>query len=142
MRLSQQPMMNLLMVKVGSKRKLERGIDEVSGENVGGSKKVRHTFKEPTEQNIIKELSNKNFAPQSKKKIRWAVNMYSDWRANRLRNSIVPSEIINVNLDNVFGFAQQDLAYALSCFISEVKKIGGGDYPPNTLRENDSNVLT
>ena len=52
-----------------------------------------------------------------------------------MRNGIVLSEIINANLNSVFGFAQQDLAYALSCFIMEVKKIGGGNYPPNTLRK-------
>ena len=61
--------------------------------------------------------------------------MYSEWKFNRLQNRIVPSEIINANLDALICFAQQDLAYILSCFISEVKKIGSDNYPPNTLRE-------
>ena len=135
MRKSQKPMVNELMVREAKKRPLEVELGEVSGENIGGNKKVRHTFKQPTNANIIQELSHKNFAPHSKRKMRWAVNMFSKWRANRLRNGIVPSEIVNANLDGVFSFAQQDLAYALSCFISEVKKIGGDDYPPNTLRE-------
>ena len=47
----------------------------------------------------------------------------------------VPQQIIDSNLDNVFALEKSQLAYALARFIREVKRLDGGDYPPNTLRE-------
>ena len=72
---------------------------------------------------------------QSKKKIKWCVGMYHQWRANRLLDPYVPIQIKRVNLDSLFTFSSGDLEYALCRFIREVKKVDGTDFPPNTVRE-------
>ena len=131
---AQRPMTNPLLVRVANKWKSDEAFDsEDKCNGNGGSKKVRRKFKEPSNDCKIVELSCKNFVPESKKKIRWAVNMYCDWRQNRVNNKCC-EEILLADL-NYFAFSESDLAYALSCFIREVRKIDGGDFPPNTLRE-------
>ena len=92
-------------------------------------------FKPPQTEDKIKSLSFKNFTAQSKRKIRWAVNLFSDWRTNRLREVFVNREIRQCDLDFVNELSEADLCYAMCRFISEIKKMDGDDYPPNTLRE-------
>ena len=65
----------------------------------------------------------------------WAVNMYSDWRHNRMSQGYVLKEIIDANLAVLNTFSEHDLCFALSRFIREVKKIDGGEYPSNTIWE-------
>ena len=48
---------------------LFEGEEYCNGEVAGGSKKVRRPFKKPIDGDVINELSHKNFAPQSQKKI-------------------------------------------------------------------------
>ena len=133
-------MYSVLTLPGGLNKKAGGGLGVESsenGENNGRNKKVRGSFKDPSRQDNIVELSHKNFAIQSKKKMRWAVNMYCEWRLNRLNGGEqeVPIEITRANLDSVFTFNKSDLSYALSCFIREVKKLNGDDCPPNTLTE-------
>ena len=90
-----------------------------------GNKRAR-VFKNPDINFNI--LENKQFAPESKRKMKWAVNLYSDWRRARLSRIGVSDEIIKANLDNLHSFSQ-------SRFITEVRRLDGKDYPPNTLRE-------
>ena len=100
-----------------------------------GSKVCNCEFKKPEEDSNVEKASKKKFAPLSKTKIKWAVNMYSQWRLNRMSDGQVPDEIVRANLDLVMGVENSDLCFALARFIREVKKIDGSDYPPNTLRE-------
>ena len=72
---------------------------------------------------------------QSKRKIKWAVAMFCAWRKTRMRASNVPKEIKKCDLNCLSLFTQSDLAFTLSRFIREVKKLDNSDYPPNTLRE-------
>ena len=65
-------------------------------EVVGNLKKKRRIYKEPEGEMQHEEVSKKKFAPQSKKKIMWAVNMYCDWRRNRIQNSFVSGFCIEV----------------------------------------------
>ena len=107
------------------------------GEEVdcGGRKKKTRVFKIPENDNNIRNLSNKHFAPQSKRKMRWAVNLYSDWRRNRMTLPGVDCSIIDANLEVLDGFSEFDLAYSLCRFVREVRKLDGSEYPPNTVRE-------
>ena len=119
------------------KRKLEEVTEENkdNGEVMSGTKKVRREFKTPTDDCKLVEMSHSNFAPKSKKKMKWAVNMYCDWRVSRLQKVKVPDEIFRGNLDDLYNVGHSDLCYALCCFISEVKKVDKTEYPPNTLKE-------
>ena len=132
MRLSQGSMMNVLTMKLDGKRNCQ----EAGGvSDVGPKKKLKRTFKDVTSEDKINAFSNKKFAVESKKKIKWAVNMYCEWRRNRMLDPFVPNQIKSANLDLLFTFSEGDLCYALCRFIREVKKIDGSEFPPNTLRE-------
>ena len=110
------------------------GDQDGNGENKPGITKKR-TFKSVEDEDKIYELSNKQFAEQSKRKIRWAVNLYCDWRKVRMQDSMCASAISRADLDVVVDLYKEDLAYALARFIREIKKLNGEEYPPNTLRE-------
>ena len=92
-------------------------------------------FKTVENEDKIYELSNKRFAEMSNRKIRWAVNLYCQWRLTRMEDSMCPTAISRANLDIVSEVCKEDLAYALARFIREIKKVNGEEYPPNTLRE-------
>ena len=97
-------------------------------------KKVRE-FKLPNNEEEIKDVSKKKFAPQSQKQMRWAVNFFVDWRINRMKITAADPEIVRVDFDQLFQLTQHDLCFAMCRFIREVKKINGEEYPPNTIRE-------
>ena len=95
----------------------------------------RRVFKEAQTADKIHELSYKNFSDMSKKKMLWVVNLFNDWRINRMKQVLVERQIRDTDLAFVNQFSEGDLAYCLCRFICEIKKIDGDDYPPNTLRE-------
>ena len=97
--------------------------------------KTKRVFKQPVTEDKIHELSFKTFAEQSKRKIRWAVNMYQQWRVNRMKKVLIEKPIRDVDLDFVGSFSEDDMNYVLSRFIREVRKLDNSDFPPNSLRE-------
>ena len=117
---------------------LQKKVNDVAASKRQGggnnAAKIRE-FKQPEHDDNIEQCSKKKFAPQSKRKIMWAVNLYGQWRLHRLREGIVPVEAVNANLDLLGSFSQHDLSFSLSRFVREVKKLDGSDYPLNTLRE-------
>ena len=113
------------------------GFDDVStgeSEEIHDSKKKRD-FKKPQGDVVMDNYVHKNFSVQSKRKIKWAVNMYCDWRKSRLSDQNVSKQIIESDLEVVNALEKSNLAYSLARFIREVKRLDGGEYPPNTLRE-------
>ena len=128
-------MLNLLTVSCGLKRPVGECSNDDSGEFSGGLEKKMKRFRSPVKEDKIKTLSNRRFALQSRKKIRWAVNMYNDWRRKCLLEPYPAEQIKNANLNSLFSFSQGDLEYALARFIREVRKVDMSEYPPNTLRE-------
>ena len=87
-------------------------------------------FKTPLKQVELEDLSHKNFSEVTMKKVKWAVNMYRDWRNYRIQNGY---EFIHCDLDNKETINRESLVFALSCFITEVKKLDGTDFPGKTL---------
>lgn len=67
--------------------------------------------------------------------MKWAVNMYCDWRHNQICKIAVPHQIVREDLDDLYNVQQSDLSYSLSCFIGKVKKVDNSDFPPNSLKE-------
>ena len=98
-------------------------------------KNKKRVFKEPENDEKIGDMTKKQFAPESKRKIRWAVNLYNEWRCHRLENPLCPLEIIQANLKVTDQFEKGDLAFSLARFVREVRKLDGNEYPPNTVRE-------
>ena len=101
----------------------------------GLKKRKSHEFKQPELDKNITEFGMKRFAPQSRRKIVWAVNLYGDWRRERIGILETGLQILNANLDKVYSFVKSDLCYSLSRFVREVKKLDGTEHPPNTVRE-------
>ena len=63
------------------------------------------------------------------------MNLYSEWRRNRMNEPGVDMSIVEADLDMLNNFNKGDLAYALSRFVHEVTTLDGSEYPPNTIRE-------
>ena len=63
------------------------------------------------------------------------MNMYCDWCRSRIGSLSCSDQIINANLDMLHTFSKHDLSFALSKFVTEIKRLDGKDYPPNTIRE-------
>ena len=93
--------MNPLTIQCSGKRKFTECSEVDSGETSGGSDYKRRSYHRPDSADKINELKHKNFVIQSKKKIRWCVNMYEDWRQNRLLDPYVPSQIRTANLNSL-----------------------------------------
>ncbi len=81
----------------------------------------------------MKKMGQKKFAGETYKKIRWVVNLYHNWRITRNKNpDVVP---ILVDLDRPETIEERMLSYTICCFITEIKKLNGQDYPPRTIYE-------
>ena len=52
-----------------------------------------------------------------------------------MRETFVSHQIVREDLSFVRTFDQVELSFALSRFVTEVKKLDNTDYPPNTIRE-------
>ena len=89
-------------------------------------------FKEPLDQQKLNQLSYKNFAPDTQKKIKWAVKMFHEWREFRHSGGF---DFIYCDLDNKASITEESLNFALPRFLTEVKKVDGTDYPGKTLYE-------
>ena len=52
-----------------------------------------------------------------------------------MRQQHVPDEILRCDMNLLNSFSKADLAFALSRFVCEVKKMDGSEFPPNTVHE-------
>ena len=89
-------------------------------------------FNEPLSKEVLSELSHKNFAPETLKKVRWVCKMYREWRAHRHGMGL---EFISCDLEDRSTISASSLSFALCRFITEVKKIHGSNFPGKTLYE-------
>ena len=79
-------------------------------------------FKQPEMDEVIVSASKKKFAPLSRTKIKWATNMFNQWRISRISQGTAADQIIRCNLENVTDVSKEDLCYALSRFIREARE--------------------
>ena len=116
-------------------------LDELFAANVmntihckwGGCVSSSRPFNEPLEEEVMEGMSQKNFAPDTNKKVKWEVKMYRDW--HNYRNGNASLQNIYCDLDNKSTITQESSNFALSCFITEVKKLDGSDFHGKTLYE-------
>ena len=90
------------------------------------------SFKMPMDEDKLDQLGYKNFAPDTGKKIKWAVEMFREWRNYRHDHGF---EFVQCNLDDKTTITPETLNFALPRFLTEVKKLDGSDYPGKTLYE-------
>ena len=83
-------------------------------------------FKAPLPEDTLTELSQKNFATETLKKVRWVWKMYREWRAHCHGLGL---EYIACDLEDRVTISASSLKFALCHFITEVKKVDGSDFP-------------
>ena len=91
------------------------------------------TFTVPLQNDILDDLKHMNFAPDTMKKIQCVTKMYRDWR--EYRHSFLDKQRITCDLDDKSTITKESLIFALSHFLTEVKKVDGSDFPGKTLYE-------
>ena len=89
-------------------------------------------FNTPLKEEKLDELTHKNFSKETMKKVKWVLKMYREWRNYRQVNGF---EQIGCDLDNKDTISRDGLIFALTRFITEVKKVDGSDFPGKTLYE-------
>lgn len=76
------------------------------------------------------------YAKSTESKCRWAVRLFNDWKS--AWNEIIirePSRNLSMIRAELLEMTKDELCYARSRFIPEVKKQSGDDYPAETLYE-------
>ena len=89
-------------------------------------------FKKPLDEEKLNDLCHKNFSPETMKKVKWVLKMFREWRSYRHSNGY---EYIPCDLDHKSTISEESLIFAMSRFITEVKKVDGSDFPGKTLYE-------
>ena len=92
---------------------------------------MQHDYHEPLDADTLESLTKKKFAMETMKKVNWVKNMYQEWMYSRNAKSGVND--ITCDLEDVQSITQESLKYSLCHFITEIKKLDGGDFPPRTL---------
>ena len=92
----------------------------------------KRTFHSARSTQQLSDMSKRKFAENSEKKISWVLDLYLQWCEYRLSDIKVPqrSKLSNLSQEK---FSKEDLAYRLSHFITEVKKLNEENYPLCTL---------
>ena len=67
------------------------------------------------------------------KKITWVRRMYSQWR--EYRNGLDNGEMILCDLDDTETITEENLVFGMSCFVTEVRKVNGEQFPAKSLYE-------
>ena len=94
------------------------------------SRKLR-SYKAPLEESVMVKMTRKTFSDETMKKVHWVRRMFNDWKT--FRNSQEHLQSIDVDIDNVSTLDKMQLAEAICKFITEVKKVDGGDFPARTM---------
>ena len=98
----------------------------------GGNMSTRQRgYNVPLKESDLQDLGHKNFSPETMKKVKWVTGMYRDWR--NYRNNNPQLESIDCDLDEVCTITEDSLIYAVTRFLTEVKKLDGTDFPGKTL---------
>ncbi len=95
-------------------------------------------FGEATTESELDKLSVKQFAETTDRKILWAINMFKEWRMNRLR--VGPFDNTHgtlqwVNVEDSGNLLKPHLCLALCCFLNEIRRKDGKQFPGKSLYE-------
>ena len=87
-------------------------------------------FNLPLQEEVLEDLTHKNFAPETMKKVKWVTKMFREWRVYRHSMGL---DYISCDLDVKSTITEDSLKFAVVRFLTEVKKLDGTDFPPRTL---------
>ena len=95
----------------------------------------KRKYEEPLDLADLEELMQNRYSRNSEKKVHWAFKAYSKWRLHAMDTKGFDQRLTNANVHDVKTLIKTDYAFALCKFITEVIKVNGDEYPPNTLKE-------
>ena len=101
------------------------GNDGDGGEDAAVCGVKERWFKSPERDCMIEDFSREKFADNSNKRIKRVVNLYSEWRKNRMQNYCTELEIVRCDLDKLNQFSKADMCYSLARFIRKVTHLNG-----------------
>lgn len=78
----------------------------------------------------IKDRIEETVPKNTKKSTKWAQNVFSEWKSERIRKHSDPEDI---NIPELQFLTVEDVNFWLSRFIMEVRKKDGSYYPPKSL---------
>ena len=104
-------------------------LDSQNLQSDSSSSVSKRSFNAPLKTEDLNELKHKNFSEDTLKKVKWAVKMYREWRANRL----IQGELVPLDLDDKNTVTSEGLNSAMPRFITEVQKLNGEPFPGRTL---------
>ncbi len=104
----------------------------VSGDSPDEPTDAPSRYKAPLDVRTMDLLSRKTFSDNTNAKINWAVNLYRDWYFERCKVADCDSRIKWSNIESG-DIVPANLCYSLSCFLSEVRKKDGSEYPGDSL---------
>ena len=82
----------------------------------------------------MNSMKTKQFAKNSDKSIKWALRAYNQWRCQALKGIEVDHRVVCSDLENPAMLVKSSLCYVLCRFVTEVNKLEGKDYPPNSIK--------
>ncbi len=106
-------------------------LQEDEDDNSSTTKTSATRFKAPSSDFDLEKLSSKTFAAATEKKILWATKLYMEWRESCLTSG-EKGDIFKANL-NAVDIDPKCLCRSLCCFLNEVHRVDGEEYPGNTL---------
>ena len=90
---------------------------------------IMNRFHQTTEEQIEDDIKA-GIPKTTRKKMQWAMNLFKEWLYYwRVRLDDIPKV-----LKDIEEFTKSDLDYCLRYFFSEVRKMDGSYYPPETLK--------
>ena len=76
---------------------------------------------------------SKKYADSSKKKVKWAVKNYSNWRVHAMKQDKSEHRLVDANVHVTKSLNKSCFSFALCKFITEVIKVNGEEYPPKGM---------
>ena len=84
-----------------------------------------HEYNTLPPNNVLIQLTHKNFSKETMKKIRWVRKIYNEWHAYRHANGF---EYITCDIEDPSTITEESLIFAMCSFITEVKKLNGEEF--------------
>ena len=81
----------------------------------------------------MERLGKKQFSSETYKKIHWVLQMYHSWRLQCNCQPDLPT--VFADFDNYSTLSKSSVCYGISCFVTEILKINGEEFPLKILYE-------
>ncbi len=93
----------------------------------GGDVEKWSHFKKPSSPSVLEELGKKSFALSTEREIRWAVDLYKNWRWSCISVSAPEVDVREGDIDGL-NLSKSCLASCLCKFLNEIKRKDGNEF--------------